>query len=646
MIAFLRNIAAALLLQIFSFSGYAQDSSLSGKKDFTAPAPFILTDTLPKEFSVDITDYVTSCRDGFFDSYIKNGQLDTETTQQPYNELTARKSLLHPVNEINIFFSVQNTSALEKYLYFECGSPDLLKLVNINDPERKIQTGGFLGHTNRVSTYSPNRYLILQLPPGKTSSFLVYLKFMGSYKQRVVPVLLSEKAYQARSIANIDRTRLQLIYHSFIIGGIFIISLFMFVQFFLNKDKAYLFYAAYGLCISLLSEKIMELNCNIHLISHFIPYYVFYSHIILQLFASFFYIEFLRKLLNISKKEKRIWWYSYVIQRLILVACIAACTVFFIPENSAFAAIAYNYGAFVSTICMIPLLVLLILSKKKDPAIKFVIAGFSAVVLGTVTVIYINRSGLYQSFNLFHPISILEFAFILEMICFGMALGYKTYKQKLEKETMALQKSETEIAALKAQMNPHFIFNCINSIDAFIHSNDKYNATLYLNKFAKLLRNILDSSKQNAVAFTKDVETLRLYIELEELRHENKFKTSIQIDDALLTNDYKVPPLIIQPFVENAILHGLKNREDNDGLLQIQVKKAADKIEYIIRDNGIGRKAAGLIAQNKESSYGMQMSFDRIKLFNGEENPSVQIMDLHDDDIASGTEVKVFLNII
>lgn len=295
---------------------------------------------------------------------------------------------------------------------------------------------------------------------------------------------------------------------------------------------------------------------------------------------------------------------------------------------------------------MLPLLVLLILLKKKDPAVKFVIAGFSAVVIATLTVVYINRSGLFQLFNLLQPISILEFAFFLEMICFGLALGYKTYKQKLEKESMALQKSEMEMAALKAQMNPHFIFNCINSIDAFIHSNDKYNATLYLNKFAKLLRNILDSSKQNTVAFSKDVETLKLYIELEELRHENKFKTSIRIDDELLVNDYKVPPLIIQPFVENAILHGLKNREDNEGILQVEIKKRADKIEYTIKDNGIGRKAAGLIAQNKGSSYGMQMSFDRIKLFNREEDPSVQVTDLYDDDMPLGTEVKVFLNLV
>lgn len=208
------------------------------------------------------------------------------------------------------------------------------------------------------------------------------------------------------------------------------------------------------------------------------------------------------------------------------------------------------------------------------------------------------------------------------------------------------QISETEMAALKAQMNPHFMFNCINSIDAFIHNNDKYNATLYLNKFAKLLRNILDSSKQHTVTFTKDITTLKLYIELEELRHENKFSTTINIQEELMNSDYKVPPLIIQPFVENAILHGLKNKEGNKGLLRIDIKHAGDNIEYTIQDNGIGRTAAKQIIQNNESHYGMQMSFERIRLFNREKEPSVLVTDLYNEGQPAGTCIKVLLNIL
>ena len=216
----------------------------------------------------------------------------------------------------------------------------------------------------------------------------------------------------------------------------------------------------------------------------------------------------------------------------------------------------------------------------------------------------------------------------------------------IRRQAVTKQKiTETEMAALKAQMNPHFMFNCINSIDAFIHSNDKYNATLYLNKFAKLLRNILDSSKQNTVLLSKDVDTLKLYIELEELRHENKFTSLINIDSELLNSDYKVPPLIIQPYVENAILHGLKNKPGNDGLLDIRIQKENNFIQYIIQDNGIGREAARLIRQSKESSYGMDMSVERIKLFNQQTMASIEIIDLYDHNKPTGTKIIAHLKI-
>lgn len=219
------------------------------------------------------------------------------------------------------------------------------------------------------------------------------------------------------------------------------------------------------------------------------------------------------------------------------------------------------------------------------------------------------------------------------------------YNEGKRKMQFTKQMAEMEMKALRSQMNPHFIFNCINSIDALIQSNDKYHATVYLNKFAKLLRNILDSNKHNTVPFSRDIDTLKLYIELEELRHENKFKPVLKIDEELLSGDYKVPPLIIQPFVENAILHGLKNKDGNNGLLIIGIKKSGDSIQYSIYDNGIGRDAAGKLMQNKESHYGMQISYDRIKLFNKETIPAVEIKDLYNNGVAAGTEVTVHLNI-
>ncbi len=205
--------------------------------------------------------------------------------------------------------------------------------------------------------------------------------------------------------------------------------------------------------------------------------------------------------------------------------------------------------------------------------------------------------------------------------------------------------AETEMMALRAQMNPHFIFNCINSIDALIQSNDKYRATIYLNKFAKLIRNILDSSKQNMIALGKDVDTLKLYIELEQLRNENKFTAEIHADEQLLQHDYKVPAMIIQPFVENAILHGLRNRTDNNGKLEVSIRRQNGHLEYIVQDNGVGRFAESNSLKKERQSYGMQITNDRVKLFNNETNASVEVEDLFEAGKPAGTRVKLFLKL-
>ncbi|MEO6870190.1 MAG: histidine kinase, partial [Ginsengibacter sp.] len=218
-------------------------------------------------------------------------------------------------------------------------------------------------------------------------------------------------------------------------------------------------------------------------------------------------------------------------------------------------------------------------------------------------------------------------------------------RSRIEIYSMNEQLSKAKLDALRSQMNPHFIFNCINSIDALIQSNDKYYATVYLNKFAKLLRNILDSSKQNTVSLSKDLETLQLYIELEKFRNENKFTATINADDELLEDDYKVPPLIVQPFVENSILHGLRYRNDNNGRLSISVNKRTNYIQYIIEDNGVGRNTNNKHIQKDKTSYGITMSNERVRLFNNEENASVKIIDLFEAGNPSGTRVEVLLKI-
>jgi len=242
--------------------------------------------------------------------------------------------------------------------------------------------------------------------------------------------------------------------------------------------------------------------------------------------------------------------------------------------------------------------------------------------------------------------------FLLLAVLLSAGLVFFLFKRRLaaiKKQAALKQKiAETEMMALRAQMNPHFIFNCISSIDNFILDNDKENASNYLNKFAKLIRNILDNSRNDVVPFWKDWETLKLYLELEQLRSNEKFSYTLEADDALLNGHYKIPPLIVQPYIENAIHHGLNPLGGKKGMLLIKARLKNNMLEYCITDNGIGRKKAA--QKNSLSpthqSYGMQLTKERIDLFNEQAGNTVSITDLYENDVAAaGTTVTVLLKI-
>jgi ligand-binding sensor domain-containing protein/putative methionine-R-sulfoxide reductase with GAF domain len=217
----------------------------------------------------------------------------------------------------------------------------------------------------------------------------------------------------------------------------------------------------------------------------------------------------------------------------------------------------------------------------------------------------------------------------------------------IEMYSMNEQLSKAKLEALRAQMNPHFIFNCLNSIDNLIQMDEKEKATLYLSKFARLIRSILENATNDTVDCWKDMETLQLYLELEALRFDNKFSYQVNIADEIMNGDYKVPPLVIQPFVENAIHHGLLNKIEHDKKLRVDVSVSGNHIYYLIEDNGVGRaKAASYKQLNKQvyESKGMQITADRINLFNQHTNGSVVITDLRNESGSpAGTKVEVDL---
>jgi tetratricopeptide (TPR) repeat protein len=218
--------------------------------------------------------------------------------------------------------------------------------------------------------------------------------------------------------------------------------------------------------------------------------------------------------------------------------------------------------------------------------------------------------------------------------------------QKLEsekkEEALKQQAIELEMQALRAQMNPHFIFNSLNSINRFILKNQSSEATEYLTKFSRLIRMILNSSANTSVSLAEDLEALQLYLELERLRCEEKFCFEIKTDPELDTDFVQVPPMLLQPFVENAIWHGLMNKE-GDGHLLINIQQEVSTLVCTITDDGIGRKkAAELINKSyKHKSMGMKISMSRLAIMYNDDR-SIVIRDLVDaDGRAVGMEVML-----
>jgi tetratricopeptide (TPR) repeat protein len=233
----------------------------------------------------------------------------------------------------------------------------------------------------------------------------------------------------------------------------------------------------------------------------------------------------------------------------------------------------------------------------------------------------------------------------------GVKLEAQLIKEKAfqEKKDSEFQQKLADISmsALRSQMNPHFIFNCLNSIKLYTTQNDTAAASAYLTKFSKLIRLVLDNSRNERISLSSELAALELYIEMEAMRFKEKLSYSFQIEKNVETNYIEIPPLLLQPYVENAIWHGLMPKEEG-GQIEINVKMQDESLlEINITDNGIGRTAAAAIrnkTNKKHNSYAMKATTERIALINQiyKTGASVSVHDLVDaNGQAAGTQVNI-----
>ncbi|MFT4032028.1 MAG: histidine kinase [Siphonobacter sp.] len=316
------------------------------------------------------------------------------------------------------------------------------------------------------------------------------------------------------------------------------------------------------------------------------------------------------------------------------------------------------------------------LFSEKTPLIRYFITGSALLVFFGMVAMVTTMIGLPASTPLKiweAPLFYMQVGIMLELLCFSLGLGYRhrlasiekavaeeqlfREREQRERERLEMQldtqeanrlMSNLRMRALRAQMNPHFLFNALNAIQECILTQQTDVAARYLAKFSKLVRLILDNSEKSTIPLSAEVESLKLYLDVESLRFTQAFWYEIEVNTHIDPALISIPPMLVQPYVENAIWHGLLHKE-GERLLKIVFRSDDDYLYITVEDNGIGRNHANQIRnplKQEHTSKGMKLTDERLQAYSEREGDiaSAEIDDLFAPDGTSrGTRVRLIL---
>lgn len=561
------------------------------------------------------------------------------------------------------------------------------------------RTGGLIPASEREISFSSST-LDFNLPPqGDTATiFLRIQNAHTTYPPNLSFSILSESAFDAY----LDRIRVRDNISIAFQGAVGVMLLFMLLIYLQNRDKVYLFYSLYMAGIMIYLSSTMWSNIYVNYLFKEFPILEVYFNFPVQLLFYIAYNKFVDSFLDLKKNDP--WLHKKILQlNLTFLAILIATLAYQIITSDALTVATAWTG--ISTLMIVAYLLLLyrLITFVKTPAARFIITGMVIFMIAAVICMVLVNFVRPRILMTISPYNILEMGLFLEILCFSMGLGYKMWQTNMEKQRMQeayigeLQRNEViiqeanvqleqkvkertaevirknkeigeerkkqmaseyerklamaEMSALRAQMNPHFMFNSMNTLEAFILEKQEKEASHFLNKFSKLLRLVLENSRQLLVSVEKDIEALELYIQLEQIRYDHRFTYTIDVDPGLLEEDLSIPPLIIQPFVENAIVHGLFNKT-GQGKLEIAVQLSENKIHCRIEDDGIGREMAQEIRRKNKphhKSLGLKVTSERIETLNQIHgaNARVETIDLVDTEgNPAGTKVEIYLPLL
>ncbi|WP_405564053.1 sensor histidine kinase [Polaribacter sp. Asnod6-C07] len=442
-------------------------------------------------------------------------------------------------------------------------------------------------------------------------------------------------------------------FSSWLQGMLFILIAYHTTSYFFTRDKSFAIYAAFLLLVTIYLIPKTNNATSYYLAEKFSCFFNAFNWII-QIWYWMLYSWFCIHFLNLKEKDIRL---AVQIMLYILVTTVF-CTLFFIVDYYLFHQ-QYMTRFFLFVYTPVTLLIISFFIKAiyqfKDKVNNFFVVGLIFFVGFSVLALCLSFVKNYPFKNI-DPIDFFMIGVLLEAIILSIGLAYKYHNYRKERDNYnalliaELQKNDTlkdqlneklsekveshklaevealyekqinelKLTSLLSQMNPHFIFNALNSIKLYIINHEPKIAAYYLNKFSKLIRKILEASTNKEVTLQEELETMDLYMTIENIRFSNEINFNINVNENINLKGISVPPLVLQPFLENAIWHGLSSKKEDKKINLSIIKSSKKHILIIIEDNGIGRKASAKIKADKSinrKSIGISITKDRLSNF-------------------------------
>lgn len=653
-----------LLLCCTPFLSAAQDTLAI---DFTNPVN-----------SIDLRHHIGVFRD-------QAGKEDIHTIHQAaFRKDTSlfhrRKRQLHEVNDVWLKLVIRNIGAVDSTIYFFTGWHDQMKWYTPGKESPDVQTG-LMVQTGNVKRWERFAFP-LRVEAGNTRTFYLHITNRFYRENAFMPVLIDVVNYAEFRQRQTDYFNHEVLVIQVLIGMLLVFLSVTVINYIQLPDRSSLYFAGYILGLIVLF--VLRLETKPYQLSFFHPFPMlkYYWDIPALLFCFYLmYMLFGNVFLGLRERYplmEKCFRYGAIVTALL----IAVSMIFTYRGEFQRTAQLYTWFYYITLLPMGVSFIALARRTKHHPLIRFFLFGSISLYVLSIYAFIANREpvGLTCLPELVSPYYILVGGVLLQALFFAAGLSYrnklvhqektktqemlikqlnknKELQHKLNEQLEELVKEQTteilrknqeleaqrksqldneygrklaeiELKAIRAQINPHFIFNCLNSIQLFVMQRDHEHAQKYLSDFSYLIRKTLDFSRRNFISLADEITYLNTYLGLEKMRFEQRMTYEIIVDPAIATAELEVPAMLLQPYVENAVKHGMTNEEQAVGRLIVRFTQVApDMLECVIEDNGIGIERSRILRAmpSHHQSSGMEISQNRAELLNKMYNTGIQI---------------------